>query len=352
MGVVNSGLHRQTLVPSYLKPEKTVQAAYQMAYGSPDVLALRSMPNPEPGPGQVLIRVIASAVTAADTLMRKGTPRFARLFLGVFRPRQVIPGTGFSGIVEAVGPGANRFAPGDSVMGESIFGGGANCEYVCISQNGLLLQKPVQISFSAAATVCDGALTAYHFLNTLGGLQANQQVLVNGAAGSLGSAAVQLAKLAGAKVTGICSTRNIEFVRSLGADEVIDYTSTRSVIPNESFDLVFDSVGKLTPRQGLNALREHGRYLSPVLGLPVLLSVIMTRVFGTRRTMFSATGLLPENQLMTMLRKVSGHLVSGELSISVDREYSLVDIAQAHAYVDTGHKRGNVVLVNEFQQRF
>jgi len=318
-----------------------------MAYGSPDVLALRSVPDPEPGPNEVLIRVFASAVTAADTMMRKGTPRFARLFLGIFKPRQVTPGTGFSGIVEAVGQDVSRFAPGDAVMGESIFGGGANCEFVCMPQSGLLLSKPAEINFSAAASVCDGALTAYHFLNTLGELRAGQKVLVIGAAGSLGSAAVQLAKLSGARVTGTCSTRNIEFVKSLGADDVIDYMDSQACIPEGRFDIVFDSVGKLSPRLGLRALREHGRYLTPVLGLSALLSVAMTRFFGTRRTMFSATGLLPVKQLMTMLRKVSEHLASGELSLFVDREYRLADIAKAHAYVDTGHKRGNVVLVSE-----
>lgn len=321
-----------------------MQAIIQNQYGSPAVLSLTSIPKPQPKKNELLIRIAASSVTAADTMMRKGIPRFGRLFLGLTKPRYPIPGTGFSGVVESVGSDVSRFDIGDSVLGESILGFGTNCEYVCVPEDGVVVHKPPSISHAEAAPVCDGAVTAYNFIVRLGEVKPGTQVLINGAAGSLGSAAVQIAKQAGAIVTGVSSTHNVDFVRSMGADRVIDYTTETVLDGKCSYDVIFDSVGMLSYRDCSSVLQKDGRYLSPVLGIPLLFHMLTTKLIGGRRALFSATGLLPGVQRLQMLKQLVKCLTTGQLRTHIDREYSIDQIAAAHRYVDTGHKRANIVI--------
>lgn len=322
-----------------------MQAIIQTRYGAPDVLRLESLPTPTPAPDEVRVRIIAAPVTAADSMMRQGVPRYGRLFLGLRKPRHPVSGTGFSGIVDAVGSAATMFAVGDEVMGESILGAGTHCSHVCVPQHGVLINKPAGLTHAQASAVCDGPLTAWNFLHRIGHIQPGQQVLINGAAGSLGSAAVQLAKLAGASVTGVCSTRNIALVEALGADHVIDYTLVDPLASTARYDLVFDSVGKFEPSRALNTLRNNGSYQSPVLGLPLLIRMLSSRLRGHKRVHFSATGLLPQEERLAMLIALQARLSDGQLQMHIDRQYSLADIASAHDYVDTGHKRGTVVVL-------
>lgn len=329
-----------------------MKAAIQAAYGEANALDLQTIDQPKPDDNEILVRIEASSVTTADAMMRSGTPRFARLFLGLFKPRIPISGTGFSGVVESIGKQVSSYKTGDSVFGESVLGAGTNTEYVCVPEDGVVAIKPASISHAEAAPVCDGAMTAFYMLNYLGQLEARHKVLINGAAGSLGSAAVQLAHLAGAEVTGVCSTRNFDFVRSLGADNVIDYNDTDVTAQTDKYDLIFDSVGKLSYGNCKRILNTEGTFLSPVLSLSLLFHVLICKlnIGGSHKALFSATGLLPAAIRRSMLIALGDQLEKGVLRTVVDRRYRLSDIVSAHQYLDTGHKRANIVIVMGIQK--
>ncbi|MEO1410516.1 MAG: NAD(P)-dependent alcohol dehydrogenase [Bacteroidota bacterium] len=314
-------------------------------YGSPQVLQVREFAQPQPQADEILVQIRATPVTAADTLMRRGVPRFARLFLGWRRPKQVIPGTCFAGVVSATGRDVRRFRVGDAVFGLTTLHFSANAEYVCVPEDGVVVEKPTNLSFAEAATAGDGALTSLNFLRELAQVRPGQKVLINGASGSLGTAAVQLAKHLGAEVTGVCSTRNVALVQSLGADAVIDYTEVDFTKTRSTYDVIFDTIGKSSFARCQEALRPKGQYLSPVLRLPLLLRMLWTRWWGAKRARFAATGLLPEPQLRAMLHDLKGLYESGQLRAVIDQRYPLGAVVEAHRYVDTGRKRGNVVLL-------
>ena len=316
-------------------------------YGSPQVLKLKCTNRPKPQPNEVLIKIKSSAVTRADTLMRKGKPKFARLFLGVFKPKVELMGTGFSGDIVAIGKGSKLFKVGDAVFGESTLHFGANAEYICISEEALLLKKPKQLGYKEASTICDGPLTSLNFLDRLGGLQSNQYVLINGASGSLGMAAIQLAKQMGAYVVGVCSTTNLALVKALGADQVIDYTTTDFTSLDHSFDLIYDTVGKSSFSACKNILKPNGKYLSPVLSLNLLRYSLYTSLIGRKKALFSATGMLPKEAQIHLLKALLQVVKENKLNIKIDRTYTLEEIVEAHAYVEKGHKKGNVVISND-----
>ena len=313
-------------------------------YGAPEVLQLGEAPKPEPKANELLIRVRASSVSAADTMMRKGTPRYARLFLGVRRPKNPIPGTVFAGEIEAIGSDVTQFRVGDAVFGESGIGFSAHAEYFCMSEDGVIALKPEQMSFEEAAPACDGAVTSLNFLRELANVQAGQRVLINGAAGGLGTAAIQLAKHFGAEVTAVCSGRNAGMVRELGADHVIDYTQEDFTKNGQSYDVIYDTVGKRSYRESKGALTRNGIYMSPVLSMPLLLQMLWTSKIGSKRAKFSATGLLPAPVLRGMLGDIKALYEAKVVTTIIDRSYPFEEIVEAHRHVDTGHKRGNVVL--------
>ncbi|MEQ8361889.1 MAG: NAD(P)-dependent alcohol dehydrogenase [Cyclobacteriaceae bacterium] len=321
-----------------------MKAIVATKYGSPEVFQLKEIAKPTPKANEVLVRIHASSVTAADTMMRRGTPFYGRLFIGLLKPNNPIPGTGFAGVVEAVGTDVTHFTEGDAVFGESIFGAGTNAEYVCVAENGIIISKPANISFAEAASICDGPLTSLNFLKNLASIQPGQKVLVNGASGSLGTAAIQLAKYFEAKVTGVCSTNNVELVKSLGADHVIDYTQEDFTKSNTRYDVIYDTVGKSSYSQAKKVLTANGAYISPVLNMTLLLQMMCTSLVGKKKAKFSATGILPLPALRDFLYEIRAMICAGYLKSIVDKEFSLEQIAEAHAYVDNGHKRGNVVL--------
>ncbi|MCL4161521.1 UNVERIFIED_CONTAM: hypothetical protein GTU68_011347 [Idotea baltica] len=199
-----------------------MKAAVLTRYGAPQNIEIATIKRPTPNANEVLVKVYATPVTTADTMMRRADPAISRLFMGFTRPRNNVMGTGYAGKVVSVGSEVEDFAVGDRVYGESGLGFAANAEYVCVAADGVIDWVPMALSYAEAATLCDGPLTSYHFLKTLADVQAGQSVLVIGASGSLGTAAVQLARSFGAQVTGVCSTRNVELVKSLGAQNVID----------------------------------------------------------------------------------------------------------------------------------
>lgn len=314
-------------------------------YGSPDFLQLREVAVPSPQEDEVLVRVHASTVTAADTMMRRAIPFISRFFLGFFRPKKAITGTGFAGEIVQVGRSVKRFRVGDQVFGETGVNFGANAEYVALSEQGVLARKPAGMSYEEAATLCDGPLTSLNFLKNLAGIGKGRKVLINGASGSLGTAAIQIAKHYGAEVTGVCSSRNVDLVKSLGADKVIDYTTTRLTDSQERYDLVFDTIGKLRFSRVKSLLTTHGLYLSPVLRLGLLVQVLKTAKAKGKKAKFSATGLLPQPELQKLLEELLAMIEDGALRPVLDTRFSLAQAPEAHRYVDQGHKKGNVVVV-------
>lgn len=323
-----------------------MKAAVCAQYGSPDVLQCKDMKKPIPGDREVLVKVHASSVTAADGMMRKGDPYLARFATGLMRPKNPIPGTGFAGEIEAVGKAVTLFKVNERVFGESGLGFGANAEYLCVAEDGVISNLPSQLTFEEACPVCDGALTAFNFLKNLSNVQRGQRVLINGASGSIGSSAVQLANHFGAEVTGVCSAANTQLVRSLGANKVIDYTKQDFTKTGDTYDIIFDTLGKRTYLQCKNALTEHGTYLSPVLSLPLLLQMLWTSIIGNKKALFSATGLKPAPELRTALNELKILLEAKKLVSIIDKRYPLEQLAQAHHYVETERKRGNVVITS------
>lgn len=324
---------------------KTMKAIVASGYGSPDVYQVRNVAKPVPGAGEVLIKVYAASVTTADGMMRTGKPYFGRLMTGIRKPKHPIPGTGFAGVVEAVGEGVDSFGIGDRVFGETTLGFSTNAEYFTIPESGVILPLPENMKMTEAATFCDGPLTSWNFLKEMARVRRGQNVLINGASGSLGTAAVQLAKHLGARVTGVCSNRNIGLVKSLGADDVIDYTKEDFTEKNQTWDIIFDTVGKRSFPACKSVLSESGWYISPVLKFSLLRQMIWTSLWGKKKAKFSATGLRKDHELKKMLAELRDIHRDGRLEIVMDRQYPLEKVGEAHSYIASGHKKGNVVIV-------
>ncbi len=297
-------------------------------YGPPDVLRLTELPKPIPRENEVLVRVKATTVTIGDCRMRGfNVPAqerlFARLYLGIFRPRRRVLGMELAGVVEAIGKNVTRFKPGDAVFAstmEANFGGYA--EYKCFNQNGVLALKPSNLDFGEAAAAWGGAATAFRCLHH-GNLKAGQSILIYGASGAVGTSAVQLARNHfDAVVTGVCSTANLDLIRSLGASRVIDYTRDDFTWQADRYDVVFDAVARFPEDQARKALKPGGVYLN---------------VHRDARPVKGMTTLGQLNRLKQMLE-------AGKYRPVIDRVYPLEQIVEAHRYVEAGHKRGNVVI--------
>jgi NADPH:quinone reductase-like Zn-dependent oxidoreductase len=321
-----------------------MKAMITTSYGSPDVFKFENVAKPVPKPNQILVKIHASSVTKADTMMRTGSPVIGRLFTGLSTPKHPIWGTGFAGVVEAIGSQVTQFKVGHKVFGESIDSMGAYAEFITIPENGIVAHLPENLNYEEAAGMCDGGITSLNFLVNLGKIKAGQKVLINGASGSLGTAAIQIAKHFGAEVTGVCSSRNINLVKKLGADHVIDYTKQDFTSNANTYDLIYDTVGVRSFTECRPALTEHGIYISPVLGMPLLGHMMVTSVFGKKKAKFSATGALPLQETKRLLDMLLDIIDAGDLIGVLDRTYPLEQLAQAHKYVDAGHKKGNVVL--------
>lgn len=326
---------------------KMMKAIVATGYGSPEVLQLKEVSRPEPKENEVLVKVYASSATTADGMMRTGKPYFGRLMTGLTKPKHAIPGTGFAGIVETVGENVTTFKSGDRVFGETTLGFSTNAEYFTIPETGVILPMPENMSYAEGATYGDGHVTSLNFLKEIAQIKPGQKVLVNGASGSLGTAAIQLAKFFGAEVTGVCSTRNAGLVKSLGADQVIDYTKKDFTKVNETYNVVFDTVGKSSFSKSKNILSESGLYVSPVLKFSLLLQMMRTSVFSKKKAKFAATGLRSDEELQNLFVELVEIFKEGRLKTVIDRQYPLAKVAEAHRYIATGHKKGNVVIMVE-----
>lgn len=321
-----------------------MKAVIAERYGDAQVLQIKNVAKPTPQSNELLIRINATSITAASSFMRQGKPYFGRLFIGLTKPKIKTPGTDLSGVVEAIGSEVVNFKIGDLVMAETGINCGAYAEYICLASDELIVLKPENISAEEATGILDGAGTALAFFTDQVVIKKGQKVLINGASGSIGTAAIQLAKQFGAEVTGVCSGKNKALVKDLGADTVLDYTKNELRDNMETFDVIFDTVGKLSYRKTKKNLKSNGVFLTPVLSLSVLFNMIFTSLFSKKKLKFDATGIRKKEQRMRDLVQIQEMLAAGTLTTVIDRVYSLEQIQEAHEYIDTGRKRGNVIL--------
>ena len=312
-------------------------AVVQDRYGPPEVLRLAEVERPVPDEGEVLVRIHATTVTRSDCGLRGAHPFFARFFNGLRRPKRRIAGMELAGEVEAVGATVSEFKVGDEVFGVR---GGANAEYVCVRESGVLAHKPAALSYEEAAAVCDGAIIALACLRKAD-LRAGRSILIYGASGSIGTAAVQLARHFNADVTAVCGTKNVELMRSLGADEVIDYTQEDFTESGKVYDVVLDAVGKHSFRRCRGSIKSGGIYLETDLGFMwhVPLLALATRWLGDRKVTIPLPKYTKENVLF-----LEELIEAGEYRAVIDRSYPLEDVVEATRYVETEQKTGNVVL--------
>ncbi|MFZ5689690.1 MAG: NAD(P)-dependent alcohol dehydrogenase [Pseudomonadota bacterium] len=321
----------------------TMRAAVCRAYGAPNVVRIAEVARPEPKPGEVLIRIRATTVSSGDWRVRSQTvPRgfglMTRAMFGFARPRNPILGCELAGEIEAVGKDVTGFRPGEAVIGYPSFPNGCHAEYRTMRETDRIVRKPDCLSFEEAAALCFGGATALDFLRDRAKLKAGEHLLVIGAAGALGSAAVQLAKNFGARITGVCSTANVELVHSLGADRAIDYTQQDYRRAGQTYDVIFDAVGEAAFGSHEALLNPGGRLLLLAAGLPDMLSAIGRKRDGKR--VFAG----PARESRDHLAFLSSLAEAGDYRPVIDQVFPFARIAEAHARVETGRKRGSVVV--------
>jgi 2-desacetyl-2-hydroxyethyl bacteriochlorophyllide A dehydrogenase len=315
-----------------------MKAIVYTQYGSPEVLQLKDVPKPTPKDNEILLRIKATAVNSGDVRLRKADPFAVRFFFGFRKPKINILGSVFSGEVESVGSRVKLFKVGDQVFGHTNMSFGAYAEYICLPENGSLALKPVNILHNEAAAIPFGGVTALHFIKKAL-IKENQKVLVVGASGAVGSAAVQLAKWYGAVVTGVCSTANIDLVKSIGADKVIDYTKEDFTRNGEVYDLIFDAVNTISVARSLRSLAKNGVMILSAAGMSEMLQGMWINMTSNRKVM---TGVIRHKaEDITFLKEL---IETGKFTPVVDRTYPIEKIVEAHAYVEKGHKKGNITI--------
>ncbi|MFF2878979.1 NAD(P)-dependent alcohol dehydrogenase [Gottfriedia sp. NPDC057991] len=313
-------------------------------YGPPEVLQITEVEKPKIKDDEVLIKIHATTVTAGDVKLRSSDFPYmywlpSRLMFGLTKPKNKITGCELAGEIVTVGKNVRNFKTGDQVFGYSGFTFGANAEYISLHEEGVLAKKPINMSFEQAAAVPVGALTALHFLRK-SIIQNGQKVLIYGASGSVGTYAIQLAKYFGTEVTALCSTSNLELVRSLGANEVIDYTNEDLAKGKKTYDIIFDTVGKSTFSNCKRLLNKDGVYLlSAVWKLSVYFQAIWCNLISNKKAIFGVANMNNED-----LNYIKALIEADKLKAVIDRHYPLDQIVEAHRYVEKGHKKGNVVI--------
>src|SRR3990172_96100 len=323
-----------------------MKAILYQRYGPPDVLELKEVEKPAPKENEVLIKIHATTVTSGDWRARSlevpaGFKFLSRLFFGLRKPKRQILGTELAGKIEEIGKSGRGLEVGDRAFAYPGASMGCYAEYKCMPEDGQLARIPPNLSYDEAAALSFGGATALDFFRR-GKLQSGERVLINGASGGVGTAAVQLAKHFGADVTGVCSTANVELVRSLGANHVIDYTKEDFTENGETYDIIVDTVGTAPFSRSKGSLKERGRLLMVLAGLPDMLQIPWVSMTSSKKVIAGPAAGRAED-----LRFLAGLAEAGEFKPVIDRRYPLEQIAEAHRYVDTGHKKGKVVITME-----
>jgi NADPH:quinone reductase-like Zn-dependent oxidoreductase len=320
-------------------------------YGSPDVLQLKEVKKPTPKDNEVLIKVFATTVNRTDCATIRAIPFFARLVTGIFKPKKQIPGTEFAGKIDEIGKNVTSYKVGDKVFGFDDQGSGSHAQYMTLSEHKGLTTIPKNITYEQAAPSIEGAHYAYNFINKVN-LKSGQKVLVNGATGAIGSAAVQLLKYFDVNVTAVCNTKNIELVKSLGANKVIDYTKEDFTKDDEKYNFVFDTVGKSSFAKCKSLLQSGGIYISSDLGymaqnifLPLITPIIKPMI-GNKKTIFPMP--IDIRGSLFLIKKL---IEEGKFKAVIDRKYPLEEIVEAYRYVEKGEKTGNVVITVEHNNK-
>lgn len=315
-------------------------------FGTPEVLQLAEIEKPTPESNEVLVKIYATSVTAEDPKMRSfNHPPLLKLPVGLMfgfrKPKKPVLGIEFSGTVEAIGNKVSNFKTGDHVFGYTGLGFGAYAEYKCVPENGLIFFKPHNCSFEQSATLVNGPLSALAYLKKKGEVKKGDHVLIYGASGSVGTAAVQLARYFEATVTAVCSTRNIGLVKSIGANHVIDYTKENFTESDDRFDIIFDTIGKTTMKNSMKLLKPKGKYLLTEFGVSHILAALYTSLFKNKKVIVAASNFYWKKEDLIFLKEI---VEAGHFRPVVDRCFRLEDIVEAHKYVETGHKSGNVAV--------
>jgi NADPH:quinone reductase-like Zn-dependent oxidoreductase len=307
-------------------------------YGSPEVLQLKEVAKPVPKENEILLRIKATAVNSGDVRLRKADPFAVRFFFGLLKPRINILGSVFSGEVESVGNQVKLFKVGDQVFGHTNMSFGAYAEYICLPEDGSLALKPATISHKEAAVIPFGGVSALHFIKQAM-IKPNQKVLIVGASGAVGSAGVQLAKSYGATVTGVCSTANIELVKSIGADKVIDYTKEDFTQNGEIYDVIFDAVNTISVPRSLNSVAQDGIMILSAAGTTQMFQGLWVSLSTKRKVL---KGLIRHKaEDIIFLREL---VEAMKFRPIIDKTFTLEQMDKAHAYVELGHKKGNVAI--------
>jgi len=324
-----------------------MKAIVYKKYGPPDVLQLKEVEKPTPKDNEVLVRVNATTVNRTDSAMIRAKPFIMRFFTGLFKPNNPILGTEFAGKIEAVGKDVMSFKVGDKVFGLNDNGLSSHAQYMTILEDKALTIIPENITYEQAAASTEGAHYAFNFINKVT-IKSGQKVLVNGASGAIGSAAVQLLKYFGANVDAVCNTKNIELVKSLGADKVFDYTKEDFTKDDQKYDFVFDTVGKSSFAKCKPLLQPGGIYISSELGYMAqnIFFALVTPVIGNKKVRFP----LPVDCKRSVLF-IKKLIEEGKFKAVIDRKYSLEQIVEAYKYVETGQKTGNVVITVEHNSK-
>ena len=307
-------------------------------YGAPANLQMKEVEKPSPRDSEILIKIHATSVSSGDARMRRADPYIIRLIFGFKRPRKPVLGVVVAGEVEAIGKDVSKFKTGDLVFGSSGMNFGAHAEYVSVPEDAVLALKPGNMTFEEAAAIPFGATASLHFLR-IASIQQGQKVLVNGASGALGTMAVQLARNFGAELTAVCSTTNVELMKSLGADHVVDYTKEDFTAKGEKYDVIFDTIGKMPLKKALKSLNTNGQLLLASAGIGTMLGGTIRSIFSKKKIV---SGVIKET--VEDMNYFKLEIVEGRLNAVIDKTYSLEQIAEAHVYVDKGHKKGNVII--------
>jgi NADPH:quinone reductase-like Zn-dependent oxidoreductase len=327
-----------------------MKAAVYRTYGPPDVVRIEDVDKPTPKKNEVLIKIRATTVSSADwrarsLAMPRGFGPIARLVFGLFGPRQRILGSELAGEIEAVGETVTKFNIGDHVFAYPGIGLGSHAQYRTMPEDGRIVLKPAALTFAEAAALCFGGATALHFLRDVAGVRRGERALIIGASGAVGSAAVQLAKHFGADVTGVCSTANLDLVRSIGADHVIDYTKEDFTRNGQTYDVILDTVGHASFSTCKHSMKENGRLLLIVATLAQMLAAAGHKP-GNRKVFAGPAKETVEHLLFLKQLADAGHFRP-----VIDQSYPLERIVEAHARVDSGRKRGSVVIIVNHDDR-